>query len=35
MRLKLLAALAAAFASPGTADDWQATLDAARGQTVY
>lgn len=29
------AALAAAFSLPANADDWQATLDAARGQTVY
>jgi len=35
MRLKLLATLATLFAAPGLADDWQATLDAARGQTVY
>jgi len=35
MRLKLLATLATLFAAPSLADDWQATLDAARGQTVY
>ena len=35
MRLKLLATLATLFAAPGLADDWQATLYAARGQTVY
>jgi len=28
-------ALVAAFSAPAHADDWQATLDAARGQTVY
>ncbi|HCQ66042.1 MAG TPA: ABC transporter substrate-binding protein [Rhodobacteraceae bacterium] len=36
MRLALAAALAASLAAaPGLADDWQAVLDAARGQTVY
>ncbi len=36
MSFKLTTAvLAIALASPGLADDWQATLDAARGQTVY
>lgn len=34
MKLPLLAALALSFASPAFAD-WQQTLDAARGQTVY
>lgn len=29
------AALALTLAAPATAQDWQATLDAARGQTVY
>ncbi len=36
MSLKLTATLAALLsATPALADDWQATLDAARGQTVY
>lgn len=36
MSLKLIPALIALVAvSPAVADDWQATLDAARGQTVY
>lgn len=36
MSLKLTATLAALLlATPAVADDWQATLDAARGQTVY
>ncbi|MEZ5753616.1 MAG: ABC transporter substrate-binding protein [Paracoccaceae bacterium] len=36
MSLKLSAALVAVvIAGPALADDWQATLDAARGQTVY
>lgn len=36
MRLKLTATLAALLlTTPALADDWQATLDAARGQTVY
>lgn len=34
MRLPLIAALALGLATPALAD-WQATLDAARGQTVY
>ncbi len=34
MRLTLIAALATSLASPALAD-WQDTLDAARGQTVY
>jgi len=34
MRLPILALLAATLATPALAD-WQATLDAARGQTVY
>ena len=36
MKLTLTAAaLVAAFAAPALAEDWQATLEAARGQTVY
>lgn len=36
MSLKLTATLAALLlATPAVADNWQATLDAARGQTVY
>lgn len=36
MSLKLTTVLAALLlAGPALADDWQATLDAARGQTVY
>ncbi len=36
MRLALIAALTAAlFSTPALADDWQAVLEAARGQTVY
>ncbi|SDY44263.1 ABC transporter substrate-binding protein [Citreimonas salinaria] len=35
MRLTLTTALVAAFALPAAAQDWQETLDAARGQTVY
>lgn len=36
MRLALMAALTAAlFSTPALADDWQAVLQAARGQTVY
>lgn len=35
MRLTLTAALLATLAVPATAQDWQETLDAARGQTVY
>ena len=36
MTMKLTTALIAlALASPALAEDWQATLDAARGQTVY
>jgi putative thiamine transport system substrate-binding protein len=34
-RLIATLALAALTATPALADDWQATLDAARGQTVY
>lgn len=35
MRLTLTAALLGTLALPATAQDWQETLDAARGQTVY
>ncbi len=31
----ILSVIAALFARPALADDWQAVLDAARGQTVY
>lgn len=34
-RILTTAVLVAALASPALADDWQTTLDAARGQTVY
>ncbi|MFW2586929.1 ABC transporter substrate-binding protein [Sagittula sp. SSi028] len=35
MRTPMIAALAAALATTAYADDWQSTLEAARGQTVY
>ncbi|SEM49270.1 putative thiamine transport system substrate-binding protein [Gemmobacter aquatilis] len=35
MRFLSALALGAALASPAFAEDWQATLDAAKGQTVY
>ena len=35
MRFAFLAALLAATAMPARADEWQDTLEAARGQTVY